>query len=316
MGIRRESHAGCYVLTCPQSRAIRCSCLRGWAFPHANALKPDIRPISLPYSGPGQQLAPDQFRISQPLAVMDIMKFMATFAVIIALISLGLASVAYWRSGGKQDVKSLQASFQHEMDSLRAKQKELVESASQTLAAAYDRSRQRLSDARENLRQQKEEAAEGLQKQVRLAQEQLEALAGNLEDTAHEAKDLTVSAAHRAEQSIALRVRRIEARATLIMAKTKASRAESAAADKEFERADQLLTEATELLRDARETLDEDQAYDTQLDTIRSSLREATQAVRSQAEDIRMRIEQVIADTDNIVGTLESDETKASEQKP
>ena len=76
------------------------------------------------------------------------MKLMTTTALIIALISLGLASVAYWRSGGKQDVQNLHSSLQREMEALRAKQKELVESASQSLAAAYDHSRQRLAVAR------------------------------------------------------------------------------------------------------------------------------------------------------------------------
>ncbi len=92
------------------------------------------------------------------------MKLMATTALVIALISLALASVAYWRSGGKQDVQSIQTSLQRELETLRAKQKELVESASQSLAAAYDRSRQRLAATRENLRKQKEEAVEGLEK--------------------------------------------------------------------------------------------------------------------------------------------------------
>ena len=244
------------------------------------------------------------------------MKRMATATLVIALISLGLASVAYWRSGGKQDVGTLQSSLQHEMEVLRAKQKELVDSASQAMTAAYDRSRLRLALARENLRLQKEEAVEGLQKQVNLAQEQLDALAGKLEDTAHAAKDMTVSAARSAEEAIALRVRRIEARATLMLVKAKATRAQSIAADKEFLLADQLLAEATDLLRDARETLGDDHVYDTQLDAIKVSLRKATEAVRTQAEDTRMRIEQVLADTDKIVGTLESDETKAAEQTP
>jgi len=243
------------------------------------------------------------------------MKTMTTTALIISLISLGLASVAYWRSGGKQDAQNLQSSLQRELEALRAKEKELVESASQSLAAAYDRSRQRLAAARENLRRQKEEAVEGLEKQVKLAQEQLEALATRLEESARAAKDLTLSAARSAEEAIALRVRRIEARATLMQAKAKAARAQSAAASKEFERADELLAEAAGLLRDARETLGDDHAYDVKLDAIKTSLREAINAVRTHAEDIRKRIEQVLADTDRIVSTLESDETKATEQK-
>jgi len=46
---------------------------------------------------------------------------MTTTALIIALISLGLASAAYWRSGGKQDVQNLQSSLKSELEALRAK---------------------------------------------------------------------------------------------------------------------------------------------------------------------------------------------------
>jgi hypothetical protein len=230
------------------------------------------------------------------------------------LISLGLALVAYWRSGGKQDVQSVQASLQRELDVLRAKQKELVETASQTLAAAYDRSRQRLAIARENLRQQKEEAVAGLEKQVKLAQEQLEDLAKKLEDSARAAKDLTVSAARGAEEAIALRVRRIQVRTTLMQAKAKATHAQSAAANKEFDQADQLLIEATELMRDARQTLGDDHAYDALLDTMRGALRDATTAVRAKAENIRQKLDQVLADTDKLVSQLESDETESAKQ--
>src|SRR5216117_3610835 len=117
---------------------------------------------------------------------------------------------------------------------------------------------------------------------MKLAQEQLDALAKRLEQSVRAAKNVTVFVACSAEEAIALRVRRIEARATLMRAKAKATRAQSAAASKEFERADQLLAEASDLLRDARETLGDDHAYDAKLDAIKSSLREAVNAVRTQ----------------------------------
>src|SRR5258708_12380085 len=100
----------------------------------------------------------------------------------------------------------------------------------------------------------------------------------------------------------------MEAGAIMMKAKAKAARAQNAAASKEFERADQSLAEAADFLRDARETLGDDHAYDAKLDAIKSSLREATNAVRTHAEDIRKRIEQVLADAHRIVSTLESDQ--------
>src|SRR5258707_7985836 len=83
----------------------------------------------------------------KPKPQTETMKLMTTTALVIALISLGLASVAYWRSGGKQDVPYLQTSLQRDLEALRTRQKEIVDSASQSLVAAYDRSRQPLAAA-------------------------------------------------------------------------------------------------------------------------------------------------------------------------
>jgi len=239
---------------------------------------------------------------------------MNTLALIISLLSLALAATAYWRAGGKQDVEHARLEIKREMELLSARQKEFAESVSQSIAAAYETSRQRLQVAREHLRQLKDETVEGLEKQVKRAQEQLDALAQRLEEGAKSAKDATVAAARNVEEAIALRVRRIEARATLLQAKAEATRAVSSAAKKDFQRAEQLLEEATESLRSARETLGEDHAYDQLLDAMKLALREATSTVRKQAEDVRQKIEQVLADTDRLVSRLESDEDKAVKQ--
>ena len=53
---------------------------------------------------------------------------------------------------------------------------------------------------------------------------------------------------------------------------------------------------------------------DQLLDAMKLALREATSSVRKQAEDVRQKIEQVLADTDRLVSRLESDEDKAVKQ--
>src|SRR5689334_11475347 len=103
----------------------------------------------------------------------------------LSVASFALATLAYWRSGGKRDAEKLRS----EIDVLRAKQREFVDSASQVLTAAYERSRQRLQSTRESLRRLKSEAREGLQTRVKRAEEQLEALAARLEAAALSAKD-------------------------------------------------------------------------------------------------------------------------------
>jgi uncharacterized phage infection (PIP) family protein YhgE len=238
----------------------------------------------------------------------------ANLALILSILSLALASTAYWRAGGKQDVETARAVIDRKIEELSAKQKEFVESASQSIAAAYEASRQRLQAAREAIRQTKEEAVEDLEQQLKRAQEQLDALAQRLEEGARSAKEATVAAARSVEEGIALRVRRVEARTKLLHAKAKTTLAVTAAEKLDFLKAEERLEEATDLLRTARAILADDHAYDELLDKMKASLRDATAAVKAKAEDVRKKLDQVLTDTDRLVGSLESDEAKAAGQ--
>ena len=239
---------------------------------------------------------------------------MSSIAIVISVIALAMASVAYWRSGGQRDVRRFEDQLRRDIDSLRAKQAELVEHITESLATAYQRSRNGLQAARYRLRGLQESAAEGLDVQLRRAGEQIEALAQRLEQAAGTAKSATVAAARATERGIATRVRRAQVRVMLLEVKAKAALAQRAAADGAFDRADARLTEATDLLSEARAIVADDVAYLQSLDAIRDALRQAVLAVRSQAHDTRRRIDQVLVDTDRVVTTLESDERQAGHE--
>jgi len=221
-------------------------------------------------------------------------------ALIISVASLVLAGVAYWRSGGKRD-----------LELLREKQKELADVLLLAVEEAYEASRQTLRQTAEGLRNLKDEAVEGLEQQIERAQQQLQALERRLEQTAKAARDNTVAAAQKAERALRLRVHRLEARGSLLYAKASAVLAQRWANKGEFLRAEQRLDQATAMLALARETLRADHAYDEQLEVVKHSLAEATTAVRAKAQDVRQRIEHVLAETDKLLGSLESDENKA-----
>ena len=235
---------------------------------------------------------------------------MDILALVIALISLIVASIAYWRSGGRRDVALLRREF----DGFRAREQEWRENISRSVAQAYERSRQRLAASRESLRRQSEEAVEDLERQIKRAQEQLETLARRLEKSAHAAVDATVEARQAVERAIAERVRHIEARAIILQVKGKTSRAVHATKRKDFARADALLTEGAELLRNAREVLGNDHAYEHLIETMKAALRDATSAVRAQAQNVQQQIERVLTDADRLVGSLESDEEQAEKR--
>lgn len=233
---------------------------------------------------------------------------MEATSIIVSLAALGLSAVAYWRSGGKRDVARFESAVQRELGELKAKQAELLDQAGQSLTVAYDRTRARLRSSRERLARLQDAAVEGMEAQLRHASDRLEALTRRLDHAASSAKSATVAAARSAERGITRSARRLHARIVLLEAKAKARLAQRAAADNDFDRADARLSEAGELVTEARAILEGDDAFDVELVRFRDALREAVQAVRSRAEDARRHIDQVLADADAVVTSIESAE--------
>jgi TolA-binding protein len=229
---------------------------------------------------------------------------METVTLIIAIIALALAGVAWWRAGGQRDLKRL-----------RAKQEELTETLLLAIEEAYEASRQTLRQTADGLRQLKNEAIEDLAQPIERTQQQLQALERKLEESVKAIRHNTITAAQKAERALRQRVHRLEARGSLLYAKASAVLAQRWASKGELVRAEQRLDQAIALLALARETCRSDHAYDEQFEVVKRSLDEATTAVRAEAQDARQRIEHVLLETDKLLGALESDETKAAGER-
>lgn len=228
--------------------------------------------------------------------------------ILMLLLLFAAMALAYYQFGSREDIRRMQ----YDLEMLRTRQKEFVESVAEILAIAYDQNRQRLQEARENLRELQEQAIEGLEQQIKKAREQLEALALRVEEKARAAKDATMKTAQAIERAISARVRRIGSRASLLQVKANATRAAGAAKKGDFPRADEFLAEATEMLRQARENLGEDRVYNESLETMKTALNDATLAVRSRSQSAQQTIEKALTDADRLVGNLEADEGDAA----
>lgn len=236
---------------------------------------------------------------------------MAVIALILSLVAVALAGVAYWRAGGGADVRRAHDELRRDLDALRTKQRELVENAADTLAAAYNRSRSELASVQARIGELGRHTAEGLQDQLHRAGNQAQQLLTSLEHAAGQAKDLTVNGARSVEQGLARRARRIHARIVLLEVKASAALAARAASNHDFDRADRRLAEASHLLGEARAILDDDHVIAEGLAAMKLRLLDAAEAVRTRAEDTRRRIDTVVADTDRVVGDLEAAEDHA-----
>ena len=226
---------------------------------------------------------------------------METVTLMIAIVSLVLAGFAYWRPGGWRD-----------LELLHDKQRELSEVLLLAVEEAYEASRQTLLQTAESLRNLKDEAIEGLEQELERATQQLEALERRLAEATKSARDTTIAVAQKAERALRLRVHRIEARGSLLYAKGCVVLASRWANKGELLRAEKRLDEAVALLALARETLRADHSYDEQFETVKRSLAEATGAVRAKSQDVRPRIESVLAETNKLLAALESGETKVA----
>lgn len=229
---------------------------------------------------------------------------MEVVAIVIAIVSLALASVAYWRAGGRRD-----------LDLWRAKQQEISETLLVALEEAYAASRQTLRQTAEGLRMLKDEAIEEVTAQVERTAQQLETLESRLAEGVQAVRASTLSAAHGMERTLRLRVRRLEARGSLLYAKASVILARRWAGRGELVRAEQRLDQATALVALARETLRGDHAYDTPFEKVKNALAEATAAVREKSENLQNRIEQVVVEMDHLLSALETAESNAAEQK-
>lgn len=238
---------------------------------------------------------------------------MDQFAIVIAVISLALAGIAYWRAGGQRDVAVARERIAHELAAIRAKQKEFDEAFLVAVEEAYAQNRQTLQQTAEGLRQLQDQAIAGLADPINRAMEQLHALEQQLAAGLKSARASTLATAQSVEVLLRRRVHRLEARGSVLYAKAEAVLADNWAQKQEFQVAEKRLDEATVLLALARETLRGDYAYYEQFEIVKRALTEATAGVRAAAPAARPRIAHVVAETDALLGALERDEQQAAD---
>src|SRR5262249_7060482 len=88
---------------------------------------------------------------------------MATLAIVgfvLSCVSIILAGVAYWRTGGRQDVMSVRDDVRRELGLVHERQKNLADETARWLRADYDETIARAQRARERIALARKEAAD------------------------------------------------------------------------------------------------------------------------------------------------------------
>lgn len=238
---------------------------------------------------------------------------MEKLSIALSILAIGLGSVAYWRSGGQQDVITARKAVDDQLTALKARQDELVEDLSSRVRTAYVGAQERMSRARKRLASLREEASESLKRQIDLAASQIANIEKRISEALGAAKESAIATARETQRKLMVRTHRLQARVAILAAQWETGRALKLADKADFDGAEARLRDAVTRLHEAEELLGDDAAYDGQLAAIHHSLPEAIAAAKAKAEGFRARIEKVVADSDELISALEGSEKEAEE---
>lgn len=216
-------------------------------------------------------------------------------ALILSTISLAVASLAYWRSGGARDVAKLRSELLESADEMRAR-----------LRHGYDESLRRIDRARVLLAEIPPQVAASVRASMDALSKELASARREVEEELERLKANVSASSQAARDAVATRVRRLEGRVHLLVARGDMARAESRAERGEFSEAEELLEDALMNVREVQTRLgplfDDDPAFAHLV----ASLRQAIRSVRSRAESHKREIETLIAESDRLLHTLEA----------
>jgi hypothetical protein len=217
-----------------------------------------------------------------------------SIALVCSVVSLVVATVAFWRAGGRRDVESLLSKQRLVLGDLSAR----LTSGLETTLTRVGRARQRLSELSKevssNLRQALDEAAREL---AAIERETREAL-GRL-------KSGTFAEARAIEEGLSRRVHHVEATIQVIVARAEIGAAERLADRGEFPQAERLLEEAVATIRDAQTRMREELADESQFIPVIAALHDALRMIRARAEDHKREIDSAVLASDALVAALQ-----------
>ncbi len=216
-------------------------------------------------------------------------------ALILSTISLVIASIAYWRSGGSGDIARLRSQLVETADEMRAR-----------LRHGYDESLRRIDRARTLLSEIPPQVAADVRASIETLDKELASVRREVEEELDRLKASVSASSQAARDAVATRVRRLEGRVHLLVARGEMARAETRAERGEFAAAEDLLEDALMKVREVQTRLgplfDDDPAFAHLL----AALRQAIRSVRSRAESRKREIEELIAESDVLLRTLEA----------
>ncbi len=168
----------------------------------------------------------------------------------------------------------------------------------------YDTFMNRIARARISLADIRSGAPDELRQRIDRISQELEELASEAQRDLARVQREPTRRAHRRYEDLLRHMQRLEARADLLEVHSDIVRAQRLASQSEFVAAEELLEAAASRMRDIRATLGRGD-HDPAFVEIMSTLQDALRAVRNRAENTRRKLQNVMSETDALLGTFE-----------
>lgn len=231
---------------------------------------------------------------------------LGVIALVLGAGGLCVSIVAYWRSGGRWKMRTLQYEIRAELEAARQAQRALADELAARIRMGYEDTLERMRRAEARLSEPRQGAPAELTRALNAAARRASELRQQAWDGLDRLRKEASTQAQNAQEAVARRARRLEARVEVLVARGEIARAERLAEREDFVSAQSVLEDAASKVRHARSKMGDPGREAQAFDEIVGALAEAIRRVRLRAANARQQIEKVMTTSDSLLGSLEA----------
>lgn len=223
---------------------------------------------------------------------------LAFAALVVALLSLSLAVMAYVRAGGGPRWSSLRT------------QRTVVHHLARTLRENLDESLTRVKRAQARLAEVGERGSENLHRSVDELSRQLHRLRVEAERELSQLQEEVPPRALAVQDALTRRIRHVEANIEIMRARSEITTAEELAEEGSFVEAEDMLEDARVRVREVKLRLSDVVGDDPAFGPVIDALSDAIHALRSQAQDHKRQLGTVLSASDSLLAWMKAHEPR------
>jgi hypothetical protein len=237
---------------------------------------------------------------------------LAIVGFVLSCVSIILAGIAYWRTGGRQDVMSLRDDVRREIGLVHERQRKLADETARWLRADYEETIARAQRARGRIALARKEAADEVKSRLEALDRRLTELGDEAQAWIARQQQQTDADLHAAQLRIARTERLLEGELQLIVLKSEMRKAERLTADRNFSDAETKLEGAVARVSNVETLIGDDPTDQRALEEVQHRLFAAIRGLRSNAATSREQLQNVVQASDTLLKSLEGRERKAA----